>query len=79
MLLPSTAVRHRDMFGIILVVPLKFEEVIVPAAFFVGKLATNGGTGTVHRATACIGVEKSTDPPEVLVLFASHNAFVAVV
>ncbi len=79
MLLPSTAIRHRDMFGIILVVTLKFQEIIVPAPVLVGIFPANRRTGTVNRAATRIRVEKPADPPEVLVLFAAHDALVAMV
>ena len=79
MLLPSTAVRHRDMFGIILVMPFKLEKIVVSTAILIGEFSADFGTGAVDCAAPFVCIEETANASEMRVLFAFHDALVAVV
>ena len=77
MLLPSAAVRHRDMFGIILMVPFELEKIVVSTIILVGKFSTNFGSRAVYRAASFVCIEEAANASEMHVLFAFHDALVA--
>lgn len=79
MLLPSAAVRHRDMFGIVLVVTLKLEKVVVSTAFLIRKFPTYLRADAIHRAATFVSIEEAANASEMRILFASHDTLVAMV
>ena len=79
MLLPSTTVRHRDMFGVILVMSLKLQEIVIAAALFIRKLAANGRASAINGAASGAGVEETADPAKVDIFLAPHDTLVAVI